>query len=136
MQASVDKFQIHHQLVADCHYVGKFKICHLLLHKNSLIPWFILVPETNERDFLALEIACRNAILDECTVTAEYLKKHFQLQKINFATIGNVVHQLHLHVVGRHEKDCCWPRPVWGNLATVAEYTEEQIEKIRQLFFD
>lgn len=120
-------FIIDPTLQADCHHLGKFPCCHVLLHRNAAVAWFILVPETGEQDLLALPAALREAVMEECSRIAAFVREHFQCLKINFAAIGNVVPQLHLHVVGRRETDLCWPRPIWGNLDRTVAYTPETL---------
>ena len=126
-------FVIHPQLLADCHRLGRLDLCHLLLHKNASLPWFILVPQTAASDLLDLPEGQRNTAMQEAAAIAQLIKGHFGHGKINFAAIGNVVAQLHLHVVGRKPGDPCWPAPVWGNLTGVTEYSAEQIAEIRKL---
>ena len=62
---------------------------------------------------------------------SNYLKQVQKTPKVNFASLGNVVPQLHIHVIGRHDKDACWPAPVWGNLREVLEYEPEEVESIQ-----
>lgn len=103
----------------------------MLLHKNALLPWFILVPETSGTELLALPDRERNRVMRECTVMAAFIQRHFHSTKINFAALGNQVPQLHLHIVGRKPGDACWPRPVWGNLSTASPYSAAELETIR-----
>jgi len=119
------------QLVEDCHLLGRFENCALLLHRNASVPWFILVPRTGDTDFLALEPGFRSAVLEECARTADFVRNELGLTKINFASLGNVVPQLHLHVIGRAVGDPCWPAPVWGNLSAQREYSEAELARIR-----
>ena len=106
-------FEIHPQLLADCHRLGRLEFCHVLLNRNAVLPWFILVPETAVTDLLDLPETERTAALHEAAIIGQWIKRHFGYGKINFAAIGNVVPQLHLHVVGRKPGDRCWPAPVW-----------------------
>ena len=124
------EFEIHPRLLADCHRLGRLGVCHLLLHRNASLPWFILVPETAVADLLDLEPPAREAALDACAQVSAYMKAEFRASKVNFAAIGNLVPQLHLHVVGRTPGDPCWPAPVWGNLGAGPEYPPEQIGAI------
>jgi diadenosine tetraphosphate (Ap4A) HIT family hydrolase len=124
-------FEIHPQLLMDCHVLGRFPRCHLLLHRNAQVPWFILVPEVDVADLLDLDRSDRDEIIAEAAVLAQFVRDHWQLRKINFAAIGNVVPQLHLHVVGRSPGDACWPKPVWGNLTAPCSYTEDELDRIR-----
>ena len=112
--------KLHPQLVKDCHVLGRFELCYVLLHKNSVLPWFILVPETEVPDLLDLAEAERNLAMAECANVSGFIKKSLGYPKINFGAIGNVVPQLHLHVIGRKPDDPCWPNPVWGEFEFVA----------------
>ena len=65
--------------------------------------------------------------MGEAAMAARFIKNEFAVSKINFAAIGNVVSQLHLHVVGRRADDPCWPAPVWGNLVEADDYSAGRI---------
>jgi diadenosine tetraphosphate (Ap4A) HIT family hydrolase len=124
----MSRFEIHPQLLHDCHRLGQLRLCHVLLHKNAAVPWLILVPETAPTgDLLDLPDQVRNMAMDEAAIAARFLKTEFAVSKINFAAIGNVVSQLHLHVVGRRATDPCWPAPVWGNLVDADGYSSARI---------
>jgi diadenosine tetraphosphate (Ap4A) HIT family hydrolase len=124
-------FEIHPQLLHDCHRLGQFRLCHVLLHKNAAVPWLILVPETaSPGDLLDLPGQVRNMAMEEAAIAAHFIKSEFALSKINFAAIGNVVPQLHLHVVGRRANDPCWPAPVWGNLVEANCYSAARIASL------
>lgn len=124
----MSRFEIHPQLLQDCHRLGQLRLCHVLLHKNAAVPWLILVPETAPTgDLLDLPDQVRNMAMDEAAIAARFLKTEFAVSKINFAAIGNVVSQLHLHVVGRRATDPCWPEPVWGNLVDANGYSSTRL---------
>lgn len=118
---------IQAQLLADAHYLGSLPASDLLLHRNASVPWFILVPETRMNDFLDLPEEHRSAVLADCAAVSEFIKNVLGYPKVNFAGIGNVVPQMHLHVVGRFEEDPCWPSPVWGNLEAGENYSPETL---------
>ena len=124
-------FSIHPQLAEDCHLLGRLEFCFVLLHRNAVVPWFILVPRTDVADLLDLDEEQRNRAMAECACLSAFIKTELGYPKINFGAIGNVVPQLHLHVIGRKPDDSCWPSPVWGNLAESREYSVEELEKIR-----
>ena len=126
-------FEIHPQLLADCHRLGRFNLCHVLLNKNALLPWFVLVPETSVTDLLDLPDEQRNAAMNETALISQFIKRNLGYPKVNFAAIGNVVPQLHLHVVGRKPDDPCWPAPVWGHLTESREFSDQRIAEIREL---
>jgi diadenosine tetraphosphate (Ap4A) HIT family hydrolase len=117
------RFEIHRQLLLDSHYLGKMPSCHVLLNKNAVLAWFILVPETGVTDLLDLPDDLRTVTMREAARISGFIKKALGYEKVNFASIGNVVPQLHLHVVGRREDDPCWPAPVWGKLTEKREYS-------------
>ncbi len=129
----MDQFKIHPQLLADCHTFGKFALCHLLLHKNGALPWFILVPETDARDLFDLPVKLRTTAINEAAAVSDFVKKILHFPKTNFAAIGNVVPQLHLHVVGRKPGDPCWPAPVWGHLTDGPEYSAARLKEVTSL---
>jgi diadenosine tetraphosphate (Ap4A) HIT family hydrolase len=124
-------FELHPQLRADCELLGQFEVCRLLLHRNATLPWFILVPRTLETDFFDLGEDFRRNVLEECARVAAFIRERMAHPKINFASIGNQVPQLHLHVIGRRPGDACWPAPVWGHLEARAHYREAEIDQIR-----
>ena len=124
------QFAIHQQLLLDSHYLGRLPLSHLLLHKNAVIPWFILVPETDVWDLLDLPEEFRRAAIEEAALISAFVKQTFGCAKVNFASIGNVVPQLHLHIVGRKPTDPCWPAPVWGNLRETRDYAHAEIGAI------
>jgi diadenosine tetraphosphate (Ap4A) HIT family hydrolase len=124
----MSRFEIHPQLLHDCHRLGQLRLCHVLLHKNAAVPWLILVPETSPKgDLLDLPKHVRNLAMDEAAIAAHFIKNEFAVSKINFAAIGNLVPQLHLHVVGRRADDPCWPAPIWGNLVEADDYSAGRI---------
>lgn len=120
-------FRIHEQLSNDCHRLGRFQFCHLLLNRNAVLPWFILVPETDVADLLDLPADLRRDAIDEAASVSRFVKDELGLPKVNFGAIGNLVPQMHLHVIGRRPGDACWPAPVWGNLDESADYPPDRI---------
>jgi diadenosine tetraphosphate (Ap4A) HIT family hydrolase len=125
-------FEIHEQLLADCHPLGQLGGCHLLLHRNAALSWFILVPETDVADLLDLAQADRARVIDQAVAVSGFIKENLDYPKVNFAALGNVVPQMHLHIIGRRPGDACWPAPVWGNLDAGEDYTPEQLANLRE----
>lgn len=125
-------FSIHPRLREDCHDLGVLPATHLLLHKNATLPWFILVPETHHSDLLDLPADQRELVLTDCKRIADFLRAQMQSSRINVAWIGNMVPQLHIHVIGRNQDDPCWPKPVWGHLEQFSDYTPQQVSDIRR----
>jgi diadenosine tetraphosphate (Ap4A) HIT family hydrolase len=127
----MNDFTLHPRLLADCHRLGRLSSSHLLLHRNAAVPWLILVPETGLGNLLDLAIAQRDAVLADCKRVSDYLTSVLGCPKVNVAWIGNLVPQLHVHVIGRSPADPCWPKPVWGHLSAVREYAPAEIDAIR-----
>lgn len=121
--------RIHPQLLEDCHYLGSFPASELLLHRNAAVPWFILVPDTRLTDVLDLPDEHREAVLGECAAVSAFIKQVLGFEKVNFAGLGNVVPQMHLHVIGRESGDSCWPQPIWGNLPAGGDYSLGQLRE-------
>lgn len=117
------------QLLEDCHHLGGLVASELLLNRNAALPWFILVPRTHLTDVLDLPNDNRVTVIGECAAVSTFIKQSLGFDKVNFAGLGNVVPAMHLHVIGRSEKDPCWPQPVWGNLPQGDPYTLEQLRK-------
>ena len=113
---------IHPQLQQDCYYLGELASCAVLLHRNASLPWFILVPDTELTDVLDLPQEHRDAVLADCALVSGFLKQVLGFAKVNFAGLGNVVPQMHLHIIARAVDDPCWPQPVWGNLEQSESY--------------
>ena len=110
-------FELHPQLAADCHAVGDFPLCRLLLMNDAQYPWFILVPRRAAvREIYQLSAADQSALLRESSLLGAALMRAFTGDKLNIAALGNQVPQLHLHHIVRYQGDPAWPAPVWGKL--------------------
>lgn len=107
-------FELDARLAADCHLVGRLGRCRLLLADVAELPWLILVPETGVTELFDLPDELRHELLGHAATLSALLRRRCGADKINVAAIGNVVRQLHLHVVGRYHDDYCWPGVVWG----------------------
>lgn len=109
-------FELHARLAADCIVVGDLAISRLLLMDDSRFPWCILVPRRPDLTELhQLSATDRTPLLDEIAAVSRTLLDTPPISKINVGALGNLVPQLHIHVVGRHPDDAAWPGPVWGS---------------------
>lgn len=108
-------FTLHPQLVADTVPVGDLPLCRVLLSKDANYPWLILVPRRpGIVELIDLDSADRPVLTTEIDDAARVLKAITECEKLNIAALGNVVPQLHVHVIGRRHSDAAWPKPVWG----------------------
>jgi diadenosine tetraphosphate (Ap4A) HIT family hydrolase len=119
-------FALDPRLASDCHILGRLDNTLLLLMDNALVPWMILVPMVEVTELHELEWESQLQIMDQINLVSNYLKNSYAVDKINVAAIGNIVRQLHIHVVGRSEADYCWPNVVWGAEGRKA-YSEQEI---------
>lgn len=121
-------FKLDERLQRDTVNVGDFELCRLLIHRDARFPWFILVPR-REKIFEIYQLAEgeRIQMLRESCRLAEAMVDVFSPDKINIATLGNQVPQLHQHHIARFVTDAAWPNPVWGSAP--AEYDAGQLEE-------
>ena len=128
-------FSLHPQLERDTFFVTDIGLCRVLLMNNSLFPWLILVPRTeNAREIIDLPKKQRHMLVDEIAWASQVLKTLFSPDKINVAALGNQVPQLHVHVIARFASDAAWPQPVWGKGGKPYDDPKPRIEKLRGLF--
>lgn len=126
-------FPLDERLANDCHKLASLPLCELLLMNNALIPWFILVPRTELTELHQLPPPDQQTLLQEISLISRFTEQHFNPDKLNVAAIGNIVRQMHIHLVARRESDCCWPGVVWGTDRRKA-YAQQDLDTItRQL---
>lgn len=124
-------FKLDERLFKDTVVLGDFTLCRVLLMNDSRYPWLILVPRrAGISELFELEMAEQQQLWQETSYVGQVLKDVFQADKINIATLGNVVKQLHMHIVVRMQDDAAWPAPVWGNGAAQG-YTDEALAAMR-----
>ncbi|MBD9482095.1 HIT domain-containing protein [Pseudomonas sp. PDM14] len=124
-------FVLDSRLQGDTLLIGNYPLCQLLLMNDASYPWFILVPRREAvSELFQLDLDDQRALWRETTHLAEVLKDAFIADKMNVATLGNVVSQLHMHVVVRRRSDASWPAPVWGKHPAVP-YSDTQVAELR-----
>ncbi|MFY8096086.1 MAG: HIT domain-containing protein [Niveispirillum sp.] len=108
-------FDLDERLAADTVTLGDGPLSRVLLMRNRLFPWLILVPRRAATvEIHRLSPADQMLLTQETSAAARVLERLFQPDKINTGALGNVVSQLHMHVVARRRDDPAWPGPVWG----------------------
>lgn len=111
-------FILDQRLESDCHYVADLPLSRVLLLDNTQVPWLILVPRVeNVQESIDMTQQQQLQLHRESAFISGLLKSMFAPDKLNVAAIGNIVSQLHVHHIARFCNDCCWPAPVWGNIA-------------------
>ena len=110
-------WSLHPQLAADTHNVGDLPLSRVLIIKDANYPWVILVPRrAGVSEIIDLGPAEQAELMREIAGTGAALKEITACDKLNVAALGNVVPQLHVHLIARHKGDPAWPQPVWGKL--------------------
>lgn len=123
-------FTLHPRLAADTLLLGDFPLSHCLLMNDMHYPWLILVPrQAGIREIFELTTEQQQQLLRESSWVSARLSQYFNATKINVGALGNMVPQLHLHVIARYENDAAWPGPVWGK-HPAEPYTNENLQRM------
>lgn len=113
-------FALDARLAADTVAVADLALCRVLLMKDARFPWLILVPRrAGVSEILDLAAADHAQLWAEITQAAAALRAEIQPLKLNIGALGNIVRQLHVHIVARFDGDAAWPGPVWGSGAAL-----------------
>ena len=130
-------FKIDKKFLKSSHYITDLKLCSIRLHDNSKFPWVILIPKRIKiTDITDLNSKDQILLMNELVYVSRLMKKLFKTSRLNVEKIGNLVPQLHIHVIARHKKDTSWPLSVW--VVKGKPYSKvalsEIINKIRKVF--
>ncbi|MEO5963247.1 MAG: HIT family protein [Thermomonas sp.] len=130
----MNSWHLHPQLAEDTVPVIELALCEVRLMDDANHPWLVLVPRIAEvTELIDLDATQRTQLTAEIDAASRALKALFKPDKLNIAALGNMVLQLHVHVIARFHNDIAWPRPVWG-VANARPYAPEQlIERINAL---
>jgi len=125
-------WSLHHQLAKDTFEVGDLPLSRLLIIKDSNYPWLLLVPRrAGASDLIDLNDVEQAQLTTEINRVSKALKEITRPDKLNVAALGNVVPQLHVHIIARRTSDAAWPRPVWG-LVPPAPYDPAEAARFTQ----
>ncbi|MGF9693878.1 HIT family protein [Rhizobium sp. 0TCS1.26] len=117
----MSEFQLDARLARDSDLVTVLGLCQLRILHDSRWPWLMLVPQrAGKTEVFELQPLDQALLTFETNLVAEALKKVTNARKINIGALGNVVSQLHVHVVARNEGDPNWPGPIWGHGSATA----------------
>jgi len=121
---------LHSQLEADCLVLGRLELCHVLLMRDANYPWCILVPDREDiTEIHHLNETDQLQLMHESVRLSHALESVFSPDKLNIASLGNVVPQCHVHHVVRYHSDVAWPGPVWGRVPA-REYSAEALAEV------
>lgn len=106
--------KVNKNFIKDSHSITKLKLCSIRLIDNSRFPWIILIPNRKKvSDIFYLNKKDQNLLMQEIVYSSKIIKKVFKAFNINIEKIGNIVSQLHIHVIARVKSDSSWPLSVW-----------------------
>ena len=129
-------FSINERLTSSSIQLGIISDCHVLMKNDSTFPWFMVIPQVEggiedlhnlpEQRFLEVMQIIRRV--------SAFVEETFKPEKLNVGCIGNIVRQMHIHIIGRNTKDPVWPGVVWGATYKNETYSQDAIEKIQNSF--
>ena len=129
--------KVNTHFLKDSHFITDLKLCSVRLIDNCKFPWIILIPnKKNITDITELNLKDQISLMKEIVHCSKLMKKIFKTKKLNVEKIGNIVPQLHIHIIARSIKDSSWPLSVW--VVKEKPYPKKLllnlIKKLRKLF--
>ena len=107
-------FKLDRKFLKSSYHITDLKLCTIRLNDNSKFPWLILIPKRNKiNDMSDLKSKDQILLMKEIVYVSKIMKKLFKTSKLNVEKIGNIVPQLHIHIIARSKKDSSWPLSVW-----------------------
>jgi diadenosine tetraphosphate (Ap4A) HIT family hydrolase len=117
---------LHPQLQQDTIDIGDLPLSRVLVIKDANYPWLLLVPRRDKAtEIIDLDEVAQGQMMTEINRVGRALKEITKCDKLNVAALGNVVPQLHVHIIARRKTDAAWPRPVWGVVPPLAHDAAE-----------
>ena len=108
------QFKLNRKFLKTSYHLIDLKLCTIRLNDNSKFPWIILIPKRNKvTDISDLNFKDQTQLMKEIVYVSKVMKKLFKTSKLNVEKIGNIIPQLHIHVIARSKKDSSWPLSVW-----------------------
>ena len=130
-------YRINKKFLKSSHHIIELKLCSIRLHDNSKFPWLILIPKRkNVTDISDLNSKDQILLMKEIVFVSKLMKRLFKTSKLNVEKIGNIVPQLHIHIISRKKTDSSWPLSVWvvKGKKYSAKNLKEVLNKIRLAF--
>ena len=122
-------FKIDKKFLKSSYHIKELKLCSIRLHDNSKFPWIVLIPKRNKiTDISDLNSKDQILLMKEIIYVSKIMKKLFKTSKLNVEKIGNIVSQLHIHIIARSKKDSSWPLSVW--VVKGKKYSKKKLKNI------
>jgi diadenosine tetraphosphate (Ap4A) HIT family hydrolase len=120
--------KVNKSFLKDSYLITELKLCSLRLIDNSKFPWIILVPKRKKiTDIFQLNKKDQDLLIKEIVYASRIMKKFFKAFNLNIEKIGNVVSQLHIHIIARYKRDSSWPLSVW--VVKKKTYSKDELHK-------
>ena len=121
--------KINKNFIKSSHYISDLKLCSARLIDNQQFPWIILIPKRKGiTDITELNSKDQILLMKEIVYVSKLMKKVFKTKKLNVEKIGNIVPQLHIHIIARYKNDLTWPLSVWVKKGKI--YSKENLNLI------
>jgi diadenosine tetraphosphate (Ap4A) HIT family hydrolase len=123
-------FALSPQLEKDTLFIHDLRLSSLRLMNDTRFPWFVLVPRRDgAREWVDLLPGDQRGLMREINSVSRMMQKMFNPDKLNIAALGNMVPQLHIHIIARFTNDAAWPKPVWG-VGDAVSYEQSHLDHI------
>ena len=121
--------KVNKNFLKSSHYISDLKLCTIRLIDNTKFPWIILIPKRKDvTDITELNLKDQLLLVKEIVYCSKLMKKIFRTSKLNVEKIGNIVPQLHIHIIARYRNDSSWPLSVW--VVKGKTYSKLALEKV------
>lgn len=128
-------FKLNEKINNDTFEVCELSLCKVLLMNDANYPWLILVPKVADiTELHHMTIAQQEAVLKDINIASTIMEQTFTPTSLNVAALGNVVRQLHIHVIARFETDATWPGPVWGQKEAIPYSDNSRLNMLKDAF--
>ncbi len=128
------KFTVDPVIEQNSVFIRNMSLSTIFLKNDKENPWFILVPrKPGAIELIDLSHEEQSLLMEEISLVSEFIKSHYRPHKLNIGSLGNIVQQLHIHVIARNPTDRAWPGPIWGS-PTTTEFDDIELENIKSNF--
>jgi diadenosine tetraphosphate (Ap4A) HIT family hydrolase len=129
-------FSVDPALEENSFFIAEMELSRLYVKNDKENPWFVLVPRKNNvSELVDLKHEDQTLLMEELTIVSEFLKTYYQPTKINIGALGNIVRQLHIHIIARYESDRAWPQALWGTTPSLF-FESMELENIKSNFLE
>jgi diadenosine tetraphosphate (Ap4A) HIT family hydrolase len=124
-----DFFELDQRLKNDGEIIANLKLSTVIFVNNRYFPWIIMVPmKNNVKEIIDLSDQEKILLMEEISIISALMNNIFKPDKLNIAALGNIVQQLHIHVIARYKTDIAWPNPAFGS--SKETYPQEKYQEL------